>query len=63
MIDVRPPHAETGLAGRPIAGTAPRLGEGIDPDAVAARIVRAITGDETDLPAAAFTAPTRPAAH
>ncbi len=56
VIDIRPPHAETGLATRPIAGTAPRLGRGIDPGAVAARVVRAITGDETDLPAAAFTA-------
>ena len=25
VIDIRPPHTETGLAGRPIAGSAPKL--------------------------------------
>jgi cyclic-di-GMP-binding biofilm dispersal mediator protein len=54
VVDVRPPHTETGLAGRPIAGTAPRLPPGLSPDAVAARIVRAVTDDETDLPSSAF---------
>lgn len=56
VLDVRPPHTETGLAGRPIAGQAPPLGAGLDPDAVAARVVRAIEEDERDLPAAAFSA-------
>ena len=42
LIDVRPPHTETGLAERPIAGTAPSLPAGRDPDDVAARIVAAI---------------------
>ena len=36
LIDVRPPHTETGLAERPIAGTAPSLPAGRDPDDVAA---------------------------
>jgi cyclic-di-GMP-binding biofilm dispersal mediator protein len=42
LIDVRPPHTETGLAERPIAGTAPSLPAGRDSDGVAARIVAAI---------------------
>ncbi|WP_432571629.1 SDR family NAD(P)-dependent oxidoreductase [Kineococcus sp. SYSU DK005] len=54
VLDVRPPHTETGLAGRPVAGTAPRLPAGLDPDAVAERVVRAIVDDERDLPARAF---------
>lgn len=54
VIDARPPHTETGLADRPIAGTAPRLPTGLDPDAVAERIVRAIADGETDLPSDAF---------
>lgn len=54
LIDARPPHTETGLAERPLAGTAPRLPQGLAPDDVAARIVRAIVDDETDLPSEAF---------
>ena len=54
VLDVRPPHTETGLAGRPVAGTAPRLPRGLDPEAVAERIVRAIVEDERELPSAAF---------
>jgi cyclic-di-GMP-binding biofilm dispersal mediator protein len=54
VIDARPPHTETGLADRPIAGTAPRFPEGLAPDDVAARIVEAILGDEKDLPSDAF---------
>jgi cyclic-di-GMP-binding biofilm dispersal mediator protein len=56
LLDVRPPHTETGLAARPVAGTAPRLPRGLDPAAVAARIVAAIRSDERDLPSTAFTA-------
>lgn len=55
VVDARPPHTETGLAGRPAAGEAPRLPVGLDPDAVAARIVAAITDDERDLPSGAFS--------
>ena len=54
LIDARPPHTETGLAERPIAGTAPRLPQGLDPRGVAARMVAAIVGGETDLPSTAF---------
>lgn len=54
VIDARPPHTETGLAGRPVAGTAPRLPAGLSPRAVADRIVRAIVEDERDLPSTAF---------
>ncbi len=54
VLDIRPPHTETGLAGRPIAGQAPRMATGRDPDAVAARIVEALADGTRDLPAAAF---------
>ena len=54
LVDARPPHTETGLAGRPLAGTAPRLPQGLDPEAVAARVLAAIAGDERDLPSSAF---------
>ncbi len=39
VIDVRPPHTETGLADRPIAGAAPDLPPGLAPDVVAEVIV------------------------
>ena len=54
VTDARPPHTETGLADRPIAGTAPRLREGLQPDAVARRIVAAIVAGEREIPAEAF---------
>ena len=41
-VDARPSHTETGLATRPILGMAPTLPEGLAPEAVAARIMRAI---------------------
>ena len=56
VVDARPPHTETGLAKRPIAGTSPRLPQGLDPSAVAARLVAAIEDDERDLPSGQFTA-------
>jgi short-subunit dehydrogenase len=56
VLDVRPPHTETGLATRPVAGEAPRLPQGLDPEAVAERVVRALADDERDLPSTAFTA-------
>lgn len=55
LIDARPPHTETGLADRPIAGSAPRLPHGLAPEDVAARVVAAILNDEKDLPSGAFT--------
>ena len=55
VIDARPPHTETGLATRPIAGQAPKMPQGLVPDAVAARIVAAIAAGERDLPVEAFS--------
>ena len=53
-IDARPPHTETGLADRAIAGTAPRFPEGLAPETVARRVVAAIEADEREIPAADF---------
>ena len=55
VVDARPPHTETGLATRPLAGTAPKMPEGLMPDVVAARIVTAVVAGERDLPTEAFT--------
>lgn len=55
VVDARPPHTETGLADRAIEGTAPTMPVGLDPERVAAVIVAAIEGDDTDLPSGAFT--------
>ena len=49
VCDARPPHTETGLAHRPLAGVSPALAQGLTPDRVAARIVAAIEADETDV--------------
>ncbi|MDO5754553.1 SDR family oxidoreductase [Arthrobacter sp.] len=54
VLDVRPPHTQTGLHLRPISGASPNLPQGLDPDAVAARIVAAIADNEASLPASAF---------
>ena len=54
VTDARPPHTETGLADRPIAGTAPKLREGLQPEAVASRIIAAIRAGEREIPAEAF---------
>ncbi|MHC5797198.1 SDR family NAD(P)-dependent oxidoreductase [Lacisediminihabitans sp. FW035] len=54
LLDARPGHTETGLATRAIAGTAPAFPPGLDPAAVAERIVRAIVDEEKDLPSSAF---------
>lgn len=54
VIDARPPHTETGLATRPVAGTAPRMPVGLAPDDVAATICDAIMSDVSDLPSSAF---------
>jgi cyclic-di-GMP-binding biofilm dispersal mediator protein len=55
VIDARPPHTETGLASRAIAGTPPKFPTGLDPIHVARRIVQAIADGETDLPSHTFT--------
>lgn len=54
VIDVRPPHTETGLASRAISGHPPSLPTGLDPDTVTERIVAALLGDDTDVPSSAF---------
>jgi len=46
VIDARPPHTETGLATRPLAGTAPRMPAGLAPTDVAERIISAIELEE-----------------
>ena len=56
LLDARPPHTETGLAGRAISGVAPNMPTGLDPDVVAAIIVDAILDGSTDVPSSAFTA-------
>ncbi len=56
IIDARPPHTETGLAGRAIEGRAPSFPEGLAPTVVAAKICEAIVADGvTELPSQAFT--------
>ena len=54
VIDARPPHTETGLSSRAIAGDPPKFPVGLDPIKVAQRIVRAIADGETDLPSTVF---------
>lgn len=54
VIDARPPHTETGLAGRSLHGKPPRMREGLDPGVVVERLVRAIELDERDVPASSF---------
>ena len=56
VIDARPPHTETGLATRPLSGTAPNLPVGLDPNVVAARLIAGIVDGERDLPVEAFQA-------
>jgi short-subunit dehydrogenase len=55
VLDTRPPHTETGLASRAITGVAPSMPQGLDPDAVAVRILAAIVTDEKDVPAELFS--------
>lgn len=54
VVDTRPPHTETGLATRAIAGVAPAFPQGLEPDAVAVRIVAAIATEEKDVSADSF---------
>jgi NAD(P)-dependent dehydrogenase (short-subunit alcohol dehydrogenase family) len=56
VCDARPPHTETGLAGRALAGRAPSLPTGLEPSAVAERLVVAIEAKERELPSEAFGA-------
>ena len=54
VIDARPGHTETGLAGRAIAGTAPKMGEGLEPAVVARVICDGIESGAADLGSEAF---------
>lgn len=56
VIDVRPPHTETGLATRPLAGEAPKMPVGLAPNVVAERIVAAIEQGDTAVASTDFTA-------
>jgi cyclic-di-GMP-binding biofilm dispersal mediator protein len=57
VMDARPPHTETGLVGRAIAGEAPRLPVGASPDVVAKRIVAGIISGERILESDSFQVP------
>ncbi len=54
VVDIRPPHTETGLASRPIAGEPPRLPEGRSPEAVVDRIIRGLQAGEREIAASEF---------
>ena len=56
VLDARPPHTETGLAERPVAGETPRMPTGLDPAHVAEVIVDGLAAGARELPAAAFAA-------
>lgn len=49
VIDLQPPHTETGLALRPLAGTAPAMPRGLEPATVAERVVVALERGETKV--------------
>lgn len=55
VIDARPGHTETGLASRPLFGTAPAFAQGMSPEHVASVIVSALASNLTDLPSEAFS--------
>lgn len=55
VLDARPGHTETELSRHPIAGEAPKLPTGYEPEGVARRVIAAIIADEKDLPSSAFT--------
>jgi short-subunit dehydrogenase len=56
VLDARPPHTETGLATRPLAGTAPQMPTGLDPGVVAERIVTAVERNEAVVASTDFGA-------
>jgi NAD(P)-dependent dehydrogenase (short-subunit alcohol dehydrogenase family) len=49
VLDARPPHMETGLADRPLAGEAPRLPPGHDIDEVVELIITGLAGGRSEL--------------
>jgi cyclic-di-GMP-binding biofilm dispersal mediator protein len=54
VLDARPPHTETGLAGRSIEGRAPDFPAGLQPEHVAITICDALEQGITDLPSTSF---------
>lgn len=54
VIDAQPPHTETGLVDRAIAGSPPSLPVGLDPDAVAERLVAGVERGERLMAVDAF---------
>jgi short-subunit dehydrogenase len=54
VVDVRPPHTETGLATRPLAGQAPRLPRGLEPSLVADAVLDAVEAGRGELASDAF---------
>lgn len=54
VLDARPPHTETGLAGRPIDGIPPQMPTGLDPKDVARTIVDGIETGKRQLEAKSF---------
>ncbi|AZI57410.1 SDR family NAD(P)-dependent oxidoreductase [Nakamurella antarctica] len=54
LVDARPGHTATQLSEHPIAGSAPKFGQALDPDRVAERILKAIVDGEKDLPSTEF---------
>jgi short-subunit dehydrogenase len=54
VVDVRPPHTETGLAARPLGGQAPRLPTGLEPSVVAEAVLDAVEAGRGELASDAF---------
>ena len=49
VLDVRPPHLDTGLSERPLAGTAPQLPEPLAGSAVVDALVEALRTDASEI--------------
>lgn len=54
VIDARPGHTETGLATRPLFGTAPAFAQGMTPEDVTSVIINGIEAGITELPSDSF---------
>jgi cyclic-di-GMP-binding biofilm dispersal mediator protein len=55
VMDARPGHTETGLASRPLFGSAPAFPTGMAAEFVASKIVEGILNGATELPSEAFS--------
>ncbi|MGL4744134.1 MAG: SDR family NAD(P)-dependent oxidoreductase [Dermatophilaceae bacterium] len=54
VFDIRPPHTETGLVGRALAGQPPRLPQGLDPQRVAETVLDAVEAGRVSLASTDF---------